>query len=133
MAKGKTDDLFEFGKSARDGQLSSLWRTAKKLVMSRTQSLLKDHGKDDDDVKTAAALLRGFKKDFGPTLEKLEKAKTRDDQVKQAKKALPICKAYFNALKECRANMTAGGGNEFFGMETSLQKIDAKLKEVAKG
>lgn len=133
MPKGKADELFELGQGSKDGYLSNAWRQIKKKVIAETQALLKEHGKDDDDVKAAEGLLRSFKKDFGPTLDKLEKAKTRDDQIKQAKKAQPICKAYTAAVKECRAIMTAGGGRALFGMETTLEKIEAKLKLVAKG
>lgn len=129
MPKTDAAELIPLGKGTRDGELSDAWRKAKKVLLTKTKDMLKEYGKDDPDVKAWAVLIASFK--LGPALEKLEKARNRDDQIKQAKKIQPVVKAYAANCTAAAVSLTGGGGRERIAGKAVLERIGAKLKEVA--
>ncbi|MEX0971397.1 MAG: hypothetical protein WD046_13230 [Paracoccaceae bacterium] len=107
--------------------LSKAWQATKKVCTTKAKEFIKEYGKDDDDSKAYIATLTGFKSGFAAQLEKLQKAKTRDDQIKQAQKALVICKAYNKTVDD-----TCPGGKVKLALDGALDGIKKELQAVLK-
>jgi len=113
----------------RGKPLSKGWRAAKATVVASLKKHVAEYGKDDPDARALAKTLAAFKSGLAPTLEKLEKAKKRDDQLKQAKKIPPIVRQY---AQFCSDGKAAGDGGATSYFDTLGGMLDVIEKEVDK-
>lgn len=126
MPKTEAAPLKKIGQF-KNMDLSKAWQATKKVCTIKAKEFIKDFGKDDDHSKAYIATLTGFKSGFAPQLEKLQKAKTRDDQIKQAQKALVICKAYNKLVDD-----TCPGSKVKLALDGALDGINKELQAVLK-
>ncbi|MEO0994277.1 MAG: hypothetical protein AAFU49_02520 [Pseudomonadota bacterium] len=112
--------------------VSKGWRHTKGLVVADLKKHVAEYGKDDPDARALAKTLAAFKSGLAPTLEKLEKAKKRDDQLKQAKKIPPIVRQYTQLCRDGKAAGEGGAASYFNKLEGMLDVIEKEVDKVIK-